>query len=115
MAQSEPPADGARLCRILAALNCADQQTSISADSFSRPNFDLVCNILKWLVRIVGADRQQIGLAKPSRALARSRLPETVRLALLVSTGRRPAGCPVHKPNLVRPYLVGKHTGSEPA
>lgn len=41
------------LCQIITALNYDAQRTLVSAESFSKPNFGLVCNLLRWFARIV--------------------------------------------------------------
>lgn len=42
-----------QLCQILASLNYDGQQTLISPELFFKPNFALVCDILRWFARII--------------------------------------------------------------
>lgn len=41
------------LCQILASLNYDGQQTLVNPELFFKPNFNLVCNILKWFAKII--------------------------------------------------------------
>lgn len=48
--------DARELCQIVAALNYDAQNTIVMPESFERPNFNLVCDLLRWFVRIVDDD-----------------------------------------------------------
>lgn len=51
-----------QLCQILASLNYDGQQTLTSPELFFKPNFALVCDILKWFAKIIDNTHSVIDL-----------------------------------------------------
>lgn len=90
--------DVRQLCHILAALNYDGQQTLVMPESFARPNFDLVCDILTWFARIVD-DKYALTMASEvargfmfisssSSSPKLSEAPESSRVAFLVDLAK---------------------------
>lgn len=79
------------VCKILAALNFDGQRTHVMPETFLRPNFAIVCEILKWFAKILDpsiADREPI-LNIPSESMCSSEVPDASRVAFLVTLGKR--------------------------
>lgn len=77
------------LCRVLAALNYDGQQTIVSPESFSKPNFNLVCDILAWMAAIVQDDQDYYRpLADGGSSTRMTEQPETERINYLVQMGK---------------------------
>lgn len=80
------------LCKILASLNYDGQQTILTPELFSKPNFNLICDILNWFVRIVQTydnNSNEIGsfLIK-TYSINMIEQPEEIRVAYLTNVGK---------------------------
>lgn len=74
------------LCRILASLNYDGQQTLVTPESFVKPNFELVSDILIWVARILVEDQEEVNLI--SKELEVARHSETYQVAFLLSISK---------------------------
>lgn len=77
------------LCRILANLNYNGQLILVTPDSFSKPNINLVTNILDWFAKIVSNDDspQLLSNSFDNKKLM-SEQPEAYRITYLTAMGK---------------------------
>lgn len=86
-------AESMELCKILGALNFNGQHTIVTPESFSKPNFRLVVQLLTWFARILGDDSdlkqvKVLPLFSLSSKQAISELQETEISRFFVEMGR---------------------------